>query len=106
VLPSIQVPKDVSVKARAIAAKHGLAAGKWAAVFPGGLANVPVKAWPAGGFAEVVAWLQAKKKMPVLLLAHADEAATVDEIAGKAAKLGGARPQAWLGRDGELPLLA
>ncbi len=105
-LPSIDVPKEASAKARAIAAKHGLPAGKWAAVFPGGLANVPVKAWSAGGFAEVVAWLQDKRKMPVLLLAHADEASTVEEIADKAAKLGGARPQAWLGKDGELPLLA
>ena len=106
VLPSIEVSKELSAKARAIASRLGLSAGKWAAVFPGGLANVPVKSWPAKGFAEVVAWLQVKKKMPVLLLAHVDEASAVEDVASKAAKLGCSRPQAWLGKNGELPLLA
>jgi ADP-heptose:LPS heptosyltransferase/GT2 family glycosyltransferase len=105
VVPSVEVPAGVSEKARAIAAKLGLAAGKWAVVFPGGLANVSVKSWPADGFAEVVAWLQARK-MPVLLLAHADEADAVEEVASRVAKLGGSRPKAWLGKNGELPLLA
>ncbi|HMD61200.1 MAG TPA: glycosyltransferase family 9 protein [Opitutaceae bacterium] len=106
VLPSIEVSGDLSQKARAIAAGHGLAEGRWAAVFPGGLANVPLKSWPAAGFAEVVAWLQAKGKTPVLLLAHADEASAVEDVASKVEAFGGARPPAWLGRNGELPLLA
>jgi ADP-heptose:LPS heptosyltransferase len=106
VLPSIEISKDLSAKARMVAAKHGLPAGKWAAVFPGGLANVPVKSWPSQGFGEVVAWLEVKKKMPVLLLAHVDEASAVEEVASTAVKMGASRPQAWLGKDGELPLLA
>jgi ADP-heptose:LPS heptosyltransferase/GT2 family glycosyltransferase len=105
VLPSIEISKDLSARARAIAAGHGFAEGKWAAVFPGGLANVPVKSWHAKGFAEVVSWLQARK-MPVLLLAHADEASGIEAVASGVAGSGGSRPGAWLGKDGELPLLA
>jgi ADP-heptose:LPS heptosyltransferase len=104
-LPAIEVSKVTSAKARAIAANLGLSEGKWAAVFAGGIANVAVKAWPTDKFAEVVAWLQ-KRKIPVLLLAHVAEANLVEQVAAGAAKLGGTRPKAWLGEDGELPLLA
>ncbi|HXP63701.1 MAG TPA: glycosyltransferase family 9 protein, partial [Dongiaceae bacterium] len=105
-LPAVSVPKESAAKARAIVARHGLDAGRWAAVFPGGLANVAVKSWPAKQFAQVVTWLQAEKKTPVLLLAHSEEASIVEEVASEAVKLGGARPATWLGKNGELPLLA
>ena len=105
VLPSVEVSGEMSAAARAVAAKHGLPEGKWAAVFAGGLANVAVKSWPPEKFAEVVAWLQSRK-IPVLLLAHADETAIVEQVGARAAKLSGNRPAAWLGRNGELPLLA
>ena len=105
-LPTIGVSKESAAKARGIAAKLGLPEGRWAAVFPGGLANVPVKSWTSRNFAQVVTWLQAEKKTPVLLLAHADEASVVDEVSSEVVKLGGSRPAAWLGRNGELPLLA
>jgi len=104
-LPAIDVPAEVSASARAVGAKLGLAGGTWAAVFVGGLANVAVKSWPPEKFAEVVAWLQSKK-IPVLLLAHSDEAGLVEQVGARAAKLSGTRPAAWLGKDGELPLLA
>jgi len=104
--PAVDVSRESAARARAIAAKLGLPAGKWAAVFPGGLANVAVKSWPAAHFAQVVAWLQVEGKTPVLLLAHADEAPIVEQVASEVVKAGGARPAAWLGRNGELPLLA
>jgi hypothetical protein len=104
-LPAIEVSKEVSAKARAVAAKLGLSEGKWAAVFAGGIANVAVKAWPTEKFSEVVSWLQARK-IPVLLLAHAAEAELVEQVAAGASRVGGTRPKAWLGKDGELPLLA
>jgi ADP-heptose:LPS heptosyltransferase len=105
-LPAVEVSEDATSRARAVAKGRGLAEGKWAAVFAGGLANVAVKSWPTERFAEVVSWLQSSKKIPVLLLAHESEASLVEEVAAKAAKLGGGRPEAWLGKDGELPLLA
>jgi ADP-heptose:LPS heptosyltransferase len=104
-LPAVEVSKETSASARSVAAKLGLSEGKWAAVFAGGVANVSVKAWPTERFAEVVVWLQARK-IPVLLLAHESEAALVEQVAEGAAKLGVSRPKSWLGKDGELPLLA
>ncbi len=104
-LPSVAVSKETAAGARAVSAKLGLSEGKWAAVFAGGVANVSVKAWPTERFAEVVVWLQSRK-IPVLLLAHAAEAGLVEEVAAGAARLGGSRPESWLGKDGELPLLA
>jgi len=104
-LPAVAVPQELSAAARAVAAGRGLAPGKWAAVFVGGLANVAVKSWPPEKFSEVVAWLQSRK-LAVLLLAHEDEADLVEQVGAGAASRGGARPEAWLGRDGELPLLA
>lgn len=105
-LPKVSVSEEFAEKARAIGARHGLHPGRWAAVFVGGLSNVTVKSWPAAHFAQVVAWLQAEKKIPVLLLAHSQEAAFADEVASAVVKLGGVRPAMWLGQDGELPLLA
>jgi len=104
--PSLGIPEDAAKKARAIAGAHGLASGEWAGVFVGGLANVAVKAWTAEGFAEVAAWLQAKKKIPALILAHADEASAADAVADRIASMGGSRPGVWLGKSGELPILA
>jgi len=105
-LPAVTVPDAAKEAARSVLAGLGLPSGEWAAVFAGGIANVSVKSWPNGRFAELVDWLQAKRKVPVLLLAHRDEAEVLEDVASKAAKLGGTRPKIWLGKDGELPLLA
>jgi ADP-heptose:LPS heptosyltransferase/GT2 family glycosyltransferase len=105
-LPAVSIPDAAAAEARSVLAKLGLASGKWAAVFAGGLVNVAVKSWPADHFAELVAWLQTKRKIPVLLLAHESEASATEDVANRTVKHGGTRPGVWLGRDGELPLLA
>ncbi len=105
-LPAIEVPASATDRAKSILGQLGVASGEWAAVFPGGLVNVAVKSWPTDHFAELVVWIQATRKMPVVLLAHEDEAPAVETIAAAAAKLGGRRPAVWLGKNGELPLLA
>jgi len=105
-LPAIEVPAEASTMARAILDKLGLHSGKWAAVFAGGLANVPVKAWTAAGFAELVAWLGAEKKLPVLLMAHESEAGAIEAILANTQQRAGSRPTVWLGKNGELPVLA
>ena len=104
--PALEVSAELAQRAAGILESAQLAAGGFAAVFPAGLANVPIKAWPAPRFAELVAWLQRRKKLRVLLLGHEDEAALVKEIAAGAAGAGTTRPAVWLGRDGEIPLLA
>ena len=104
-MPSILVPEGQAVRARAVLERHGLAAGKWAAVFAGGVANVKVKAWPAGRLGEVAGWIRKTKGIPVLILAAETEAALAEEVAAGAAK-SGTKPPIWLGKSGEVPLLA
>ncbi|HEY1848358.1 MAG TPA: glycosyltransferase [Opitutaceae bacterium] len=104
-LPSISVPDAQAKAARAILEKHGLPAGKWAAVFAGGVANVKVKAWPTARLGEIAAWIGKTKGMPVLVLGAEAESGLADEVAAAAAKAG-PRPPIWLGRSGEVPLLA
>jgi ADP-heptose:LPS heptosyltransferase/GT2 family glycosyltransferase len=105
-LPSVAVPAPAVKRARSLLDERQLTGKPWAAVFAGGLANVPVKAWPAEHFAELAVWLSAEKQLPVLLMAHADESAEIEAITAAVAKRTGTRPAVWLGRDGEIPILA
>ena len=105
-LPALTVPAETAKEAAAFLATHRLTAGGFLAVFPAGLANVPIKAWPATRFVELIAWLWREKKLPVLLLGHVSETGLLEEIAAGAAKAGAPKPPVWLGRDGEIPLLA
>jgi ADP-heptose:LPS heptosyltransferase len=104
--PAVRVPAEAATAADQLLAKHKLTDQPWVALFPAGLANVPIKAWPATHFAELAAWLAREHRLPVLLLGHASEAALLEEVVAGIAKLGAPRPPVWLGRDGDLPLLA
>ncbi len=104
--PVVRIPAEAAQAADRVLTGHGLAGKEWIAVFPAGLANVPIKAWPAGHFAALVHWLQQERKLPVLLLGHASESEIISQVAAGVTALGGPRPAQWLGRDGELPLLA
>lgn len=57
-LPSVSIGAEATAKARTVLDGLGLSPGKWAAVFAGGLANVPLKAWTPGQFAELAVWLE------------------------------------------------
>jgi ADP-heptose:LPS heptosyltransferase/GT2 family glycosyltransferase len=105
-LPAVDIPSEATTAANAILSKHKLPAGAWAAVFPGGGANVPLKSWPPEKYAEVVARLSKKDKIPALILGHSEEKGILEQVASLSANLGGTRPAVWLGRDGEIPLLA
>ena len=104
--PTIRVPQEAAAAADRVLAGNGLAGKAWVAIFAAGLANVPIKAWPAPRFAELAAWLTKDHGLPVLLLGHANEADVLEEVAAGVANLGLPRPPVWLGHDGELPLLA
>jgi ADP-heptose:LPS heptosyltransferase/GT2 family glycosyltransferase len=104
--PTVQVPTGAAHDAEVILKERSLLGTKWVAVFAGGLANVPVKSWPDGRFEELVTWLTNQREMPVLLMAHASEARPIEAIAEAVKAKTGHRPACWLGRDGELPILA
>ena len=105
-LPAVTIPAAASAQATSVLAAAKLTAGAFAAVFPAGLANVQVKAWPTAKFAETVLFLQRERALPVLLLGHTSEAAILEAVASETVRLGGTRPALWLGRDGEVPVLA
>jgi len=105
-LPAVAVPPEAARQATEFLAQAKLSAGGFVAVFPGGLANVPIKAWPAARFEELVGWLLREKKLTVLLLGHESEAELLEAVAAGAARGRATRPAVWLGRDGQLPLLA
>lgn len=105
-VPSVSVPTEAAARARDVIGKLGLAPKNFAAVFVGGLANVPIKAWPYPKFGELVHALETKHQLPSLILAHESEAAVAREVAERARALGGTQRTIWLGRDGEIALLA
>jgi ADP-heptose:LPS heptosyltransferase/GT2 family glycosyltransferase len=104
--PALVPPPEAEAAAAALLAARGLPPGRWAAVFPAGLANVPIKAWPAARFGAVVAALHRDHGLPALLLGHASEAPVLAEVAAAARRAGAPEPAVWTGRDGEMPLLA
>lgn len=105
-LPSVAIPAAASSQAATVLTAAQLKPAAFAAVFPAGLANVQVKSWPAKKFAEIVLWLQRERSLPVLLLGHESEKAILETVATETVALGGQRPALWLGREGEVPVLA
>ncbi|PTY05653.1 hypothetical protein DB347_14895 [Opitutaceae bacterium EW11] len=104
--PQLTVPAEATEKARRFLAEKKLPLGQFIALFPCGLANVSIKAWPNPNFAELILWLQREKKLPVLMLGHVSEQALIDDVTTELRHRGGQTPAIWLGRDGEIPLLA
>ena len=104
--PSLAVPAARQAAANQWLAQHKLPANGWVALFPAGVANVKIKAWSPAGFAETAVWLQREHQLPVALLGHVSEAAILEEVAAGIAQLGRPKPPIWLGRDGEIDLLA
>ena len=104
-LPRVEISGAARAEARSVLAGLGLEGRRWIAVFPGGLSNVSVKAWPTERFAEAVAWIQGKQKLPVLILSHENEASVAEQVAARVPDFGGTTPPVWLGRDGGLSLL-
>lgn len=104
--PNLAVPTARQTVADHWLAQHQLPAGRWVALFPAGVANVKIKAWAPAGFAAAAAWLQREHKLPVALLGHTSEAAILEGVASELVRLGQPKPPIWLGRDGEIDLLA
>jgi ADP-heptose:LPS heptosyltransferase len=105
-LPSLTVPAEAVKRAGALLLEHNLPAEEFVLVFPGGLANVPIKAWPPERFARLIRWLQRDQGLPVLLAGQTAEAAIIETVNAHLVDAGGRRPPVWLGAEGELPLLA
>jgi ADP-heptose:LPS heptosyltransferase/GT2 family glycosyltransferase len=104
--PALAISDQAAREAGEVLQQFGLQENRWVAAFAGGLANVPIKAWPAEKFAEVVRSLQQTHGLPVLLMGHVSEKSWLEAVGSACAKDGSPAPKLWLGRDGEIPLLA
>ena len=72
---------------------------------PAGIQKVAIKTWPPDLFAEIISWLELERGVRCLVTGHRSEAGCVEAVA-RLAKGKGAQPQIWLGREGDIPLLA
>ncbi len=120
--PALSAP---AVGAEKILAPLGLSRGRYVVCAAAGFANVKLKTWPAAHFAATLDHLHEKHALPALLIGHESERAHLESLQEKVSGLGtrvsetprpqtldprpeipDPRPRLWLGRDGELPLLA
>lgn len=99
--PALSVPLDAREQAALVLREHGLASGAFVACAAAGFANVAIKTWPAENFGAAVRHVRERHRLPVLLIGHESERAHLESVRAHAG--GGAL---WLGRPGELPVLA
>ncbi len=103
--PKLQVNDHQQQVAEEILQLAGLKAKSYCFCFPAGTQKVAIKIWPPDRFAEIITWLEVDQGLPSLLAGHRSETDQIEEIE-KLAREKGARPRKWIGRDGEIPILA
>jgi ADP-heptose:LPS heptosyltransferase len=102
---SLRVPNNLAKHAEEILSSVGLKDKEFCVSNPAGIATVRIKTWPEDRFAEVITWLERDHNLRTLLTGHVTEKENIEKVASFA-KIKGATPLIWLGKDGELPLLA
>ena len=94
--PKIKVTADLERQAEDVLAKLKLKPGRYVLGCPAGTVNVPIKFWPEDGYVDLLAHLQDKHQLPVLLTGLPEESSFLERIAGKAKKRGIACKR-WIG---------
>ena len=103
--PMIHVPDDARERASAIFSEAGVDGEAIAVCCPAGTANVKIKSWPAERYGQTLAWLERERGIRCLLIGHESEKETLDTVQ-RVARSEGADPTLWLGRTGEMPIVA
>jgi len=103
--PKLRVPADMKKASRALLRSLSLDGKRFCICVPGGIENVSIKIWPAEKFADAIRWLDRKYEIETLLVGHENEREIVEGVAELTHRQG-YRPQIWLGKQGEIPLLA
>jgi len=103
--PKLIVPDRIKKNSREVLRALGLDQKNFFVCLPGGTEQIAIKRWPTEKFAKMITWLKYKYKIETLLVGNENERGIVEEVAGLA---GGEsyQPPIWLGKDGEIPLLA
>lgn len=103
--PRIAVPDPIRDAAEPIFSQLGLLNVPYVACMPAGVQNVSIKIWPSEFFAETLAWLAKERHLTPLLIGHESERSIVEELRRRTEALG-VSVSLWLGRRGEMGLLA
>ncbi len=101
VAPRLELPTAARDSAREFLRAHGLAPGRFVICAPAGFANVAIKTWPAENFGATLRHVRDQHQLPAVLIGHEGERAHLEAVRASA---GGAT--LWLGRTGDLPVLA
>lgn len=105
-LPKLRVSDESVVQAEKVFDEIvGGVGGKYFVCTPAGTQNVSLKKWPADRFADVIAWACERYGFHPLLVGHRNELNETVSVA-EILKEKGINPLVWLGKTGELPLLA
>jgi len=94
--PTIKVTADLERQAEDVVSRLKLQPGRYVLGCPAGTVNVPIKFWPEDDYVDLLAHLQGKHQLPVLLTGLPEESSFLERIAGKAKKRGIAC-QRWIG---------
>ena len=103
--PVLSVPEKHKKAAQRILDEAGLASKNFCLCFPAGTQQVSIKSWSPERFAKIISWMEKEYQLPSLVAAHQSEADCVEAVVQLAGNRK-AKPSIWLGKDGELPVLA
>lgn len=104
-LPKVIVPPPYQIAAEAILKQMDLHAGKFYICTVTCTQELPFKSWPRERFSKVANWLFDSHGLTPLLVGHESEKVVVDE-AEQLMTNAGVKSYKWLGKPGELALLA
>lgn len=104
-LPRLRISPTLKTKCLEKLAGLGIRNEKYFVCLPGGTQNVSIKNWPFDNFAEVVSWASKEYGSRVVIVGHEDEMPHVEKLREMLVGMG-VSASCWLGKNGELPLLA
>lgn len=104
-LPMIEVPAPFRLAADDLLAGLGLRGRPYAVCMPAGVKNVAFKTWPREFFAETLVWLARTRQWAPLVIGHESERELVEAVSALT-QARGLPAQTWLGRTGDMGLLA
>lgn len=103
--PALHLSDEDTAAASAVLKSLSLRSKGFFVCAPAATVTLPYKKWPAERFAEVISWLSSTHGLQPLLIGHEGESDVVRRVAAMVS-VSGAQPAVWLGRSGELAVLA
>lgn len=104
-LPKLYISNELDMKASDIIKSFGLEIKNFFVCLPAGTVNISIKCWPVDLFVDLILKIQVDIGLIPLLIGHESEKGLLNQVAQKVAAQGG-KTNTWVGRSGELHILA